>query len=90
MVLINLIQFNKISAPSPDTHNQIAVVFRMLLRIQKLVAVYGIDLHLMPSHVHVALDEHGAFSDRIFRSEHSIVQFNRQRTAVCDTLQVRL
>ena len=90
VVLINFVQFDKIAAPAPDAHDEIAVVFRVLLRVEQPVAVDGVDLHLVAAEVHVALDEHGAFADGVVIAEHGVGQLDGQRAAVCHACQMRL
>ena len=47
VVLVFLVKFNEITAPAPDTYDEIAVFFGMCLCIQKRIAVDGIELKLM-------------------------------------------
>ena len=44
MVLIDLIEFDKVAAPAPDAHDEVAVILRVLLRVKEPVAVDGLSL----------------------------------------------
>ena len=90
VVLIDLVQLDEVAAPAPDAHDEVAVILRVLLRVKEPVAVDGVDLHLVSTHVHEALDEHGAFADGVLIAEHGVGQLDGQRAAVCHARQMRL
>jgi len=48
VLLIFFVQFNKIPAPTPDTHNQVAIVLRIFLGSQQCIAIDDIQLKLLP------------------------------------------
>ena len=89
MILIFFIQFHKITAPAPDSDDQVMIFFRVLLGIQHGITVYGIDLHLMASHINEGLDQRCHFGNALLTAEQRIMQFNGERASVNGMLQTR-
>lgn len=46
VILIDLVQFHKIAAPSPDPHDEVAVLLWVFLSIKHLLTVNSIQLKL--------------------------------------------
>lgn len=90
MILIALIQLDKISAPAPDAHNQVAVVFGMLLRVQQALPIHGIQLQLMPAAPDKQLHQLGDLGNRFVLHEYAVRKLYRQRAAVDGTFEVGL
>ena len=90
MVLVTFIQFYEISAPAPYSDDQITVIFRMLLCVQKLFPVDCIDLHLMAAKVNEGFYKLCSLLDAFLIAEHGICQLNGKRAAVCHPHQIRL
>ena len=82
MILILLIQLNKVTAPAPNPHNEIAVIFRMPLGVQHGFFVYSVKLQLMTAHIHKRFYQHGHLSDAVWRAEHRVVQLQSKGAAV--------
>ena len=90
MVLVTFIQFYEISAPAPYSDDQITVIFRMFLCVQKLFPVDCINLHLMAAKVNESFNKLCSLLDAFLIAEHGICQLNGKRAAVCHTHQIRL
>lgn len=82
MILIFYVQFVKVPAPAPDSHNQVGVFFRVLLRVEENFSVDGVYLKLMSAHIYEKLYEGGGLFYAYVVSEHGIVNFKRKRSAV--------
>ena len=90
MILITFIKFYKISAPSPDSHNQVPVQFRMHFRIKKLIPVKGVQLQLMASHLHIGTYQHRQFLHGLVIAEDAFVKLYCKRPSVDGIFKVRL
>ena len=47
MVLVTSVQFHEVTAPTPYAHNEVAVIFWMLLRIKQTLAINSVQLQLV-------------------------------------------
>ena len=90
MVLIALVQFHEISAPSPDSHYQVPVKFRMHFRIKKLIPVKGVQLQLMASHLHIGTYQHRQFFHGLVIAEDAFVKLYGKRSSIDGIFKVRL
>ena len=90
MVLVILIQFHKVAAPSPDAHDQVPVFLRMLLRVKHGIPVDGIELKLMAAQIYKGFDQCGDLGDAFLIAEQGIMQLQRQGSSVYDFVQFRL
>ena len=89
MILKLLVQFNEISAPSPDSDNESSVIFRMYLCIKQNISVDGIELKLMASTLPEQINEFCSLVHPICFPEKRIVEFNCQRSAIADPAEFR-
>ena len=60
LVLIAFVKFDEVSAPSPHAHDEVAVALGMFLRVEKRLAVDGVDLHLVSAALDRAAEILGA------------------------------
>lgn len=88
MVLIFNVQLIEIAAPSPNTNDQIRVVFGVRLRVEKPLAIQRIDLQLMSAEFDENFYQQRRFLYTHIVSEHAVVQLDRQRTAVYDICHI--
>ena len=84
MVLVVFVKLIKISAPTPYSDNQIRILLRMLLCINKPVAVDRIELQLVSAQFDIFLNEHGCLLYTHIISQNGIVYFYCKRSAVDD------
>lgn len=88
MILIRAVEFDEVTAPSPNANDQVAIFFRIFLRVKESIAVYGVDLHLRAAPFDEKLNEAGDFFEPVVERKNGIVQFERQRAAVDDAGQI--
>lgn len=88
MILIRAVEFDEVTAPSPNANDQIAIFFRIFLRVKEPVAVYGVYLHLRAAPFDEKLNESGDFFEPVVERKNGVVQFERQRAAVDDAGQI--
>src|SRR5690554_737009 len=89
MVLILLVQVDKVSTPSPNTYNQVTELVRTLLCCQHCLSVNTIKLHLHATNIHVCFNQRGNLMNTLLISEHSVMQFKCKRSSICNSFKMR-
>ena len=88
MVLVALVQFHEVTAPAPYPHNQIAVVFRMLLCIQQSLPVDSVQLQLVSSAQDKQLYQLCYLGDGFILRKYTFREFYGQGAAVNGAFQI--
>ena len=84
MILIYGVKLVEISAPAPDANDKVFMRFGIPLRLDKRLAVDGVQLKLMTSKVNKRLDQRGNLFDAVLVTEGVAVYLHRERSAVDD------
>jgi len=84
------IKLVEVAAPTPYTDDEIGVVFRMLLCIEKSVAVDGVELGLMTAELYECLNKRSHLFNAYIIAKHRVVDLNGKRTTVDDVGQIIL
>lgn len=82
MLLILLIQFDEVTAPTPYPDDQIPVRFRVRLRVRQHVAVDGVQLQLVTAQTDKCHYQLCTLFDFLFVTEYAVVQLHGERAAV--------
>ena len=82
MFLIGKVKLVEVAAPAPDTHNEVGVIFGVLLGIEQARAIDRIELKLMTAELYEGFDELCSFFDALVVAENGVVKLKCERTAV--------
>ena len=82
VILVCHVKLVEISAPAPNSYDEIFMIFGMLLRIEQNLSVYRIDLKLMSAKVDKCFNESGYLLYSVLVSKGILVHFHSERTAV--------
>ena len=82
VILIRFIEFAEVSRPSPNTDDEVLVIFGMLLGVKEYFTVYGVELELMSSESDERFDKTGGLLYAVVGIEHRRMELECERSAV--------